>query len=207
MHYSNVTLLIFSRAPTPGDCKTRLIPELGPHGAAQLHSKLTLHTLDTFLQPPVCQTQLWCAPDDNHPFFKQCRNNYALTLHHQPAGDLGAKMAFAVQCSLKHKPHVVIIGTDCPALTTRHLQEVIGDLENGYDASIIPADDGGYVLIGLNKFDDFLFNGIKWGSNQVMDQTTRRLNHLGWIWRAHMPLWDVDRAADITRMNQAGFLL
>jgi len=114
-------------------------------------------------------------------------------------------MAYAMQQSLDSCARAIIIGTDCTELTSSHIKNIINDLKNGYEASLIPAFDGGYVLIGLRQFDESLFTQIDWGSGSVMSQTTERLNNLGWNWKEHPCLNDVDRKEDVERLINAGF--
>ena len=40
-----VRVVAFARFPTPGEAKTRLIPALGPDGAAAMHRRLGERTL------------------------------------------------------------------------------------------------------------------------------------------------------------------
>jgi glycosyltransferase A (GT-A) superfamily protein (DUF2064 family) len=94
----------------------------------------------------------------------------------------------------------LIIGTDCPALTPAHLQQAAAALSEN-DAVLIPAEDGGYVLIGLRQPAPAVFAEIAWGSAQVLASTRQRLRHLGYSWHELPTLWDVDEAADLTRLS------
>ena len=93
-------------------------------------------------------------------------------------------------------PRVIIIGADCPALTAGDLQHAAND----YDAVLIPAKDGGYVLIGLRWWDARLFTDIAWGTDQVMAATRARLSALTWRWHELPTAWDIDRPADFERL-------
>jgi glycosyltransferase A (GT-A) superfamily protein (DUF2064 family) len=93
-----------------------------------------------------------------------------------------------------------LIGSDCPALAPRHLRRADKALRGGADAVLAPAEDGGYVLIGLSRFDRRLFDGIAWGSAKVLEETRARLRALGWRWQELETLWDVDRPADYRRL-------
>ena len=68
------------------------------------------------------------------------------------------------------------------------------------DAVFIPAEDGGYVLVGLRRPQPRLFAGVEWGSERVMVQTRQRLSELALSWVELPPLWDVDRPADLARL-------
>jgi glycosyltransferase A (GT-A) superfamily protein (DUF2064 family) len=95
---------------------------------------------------------------------------------------------------------VLLIGTDCPALTPQHLRAAAGALAGGDDAVVLPAEDGGYVLVGVRAPHPGLFEGIAWGGEQVMAQTRVRLRALGLRWSEPVTLWDVDRPDDLDRL-------
>lgn len=69
-----------------------------------------------------------------------------------------------------------------------------------HDAVTFPAEDGGYVLIGIKIPSSELFDDIEWGSERVMVQTRQRLAALGWRWSEPMTLWDVDHPGDLERL-------
>ncbi len=98
----------------------------------------------------------------------------------------------------------LLMGTDCPSLTADDLQESAEVLRRGVDAVIGPAEDGGYVLIGLRRHTPELFTGIPWGTGAVLPRTRERLSGLGWKWHELSEQWDVDRPEDIERLKQEG---
>jgi len=69
------------------------------------------------------------------------------------------------------------------------------------DAVFVPAEDGGYALIGLNHPERSLFEDIPWGSGAVMSRTRDALRRVGLRWTELDPLWDVDRPEDLPRLN------
>ena len=94
----------------------------------------------------------------------------------------------------------LVIGTDCPALGPAHLQAAAAALA-AYQAVVIPAEEGGYVLIGMRQPSRRVFAGINWGSAKVMTQTRKRLLETGWQWSELPSLWDVDREEDFERLG------
>ena len=114
----------------------------------------------------------------------------------------------AFRAALSHSGYdtALLIGTDCPALAPAHLQLASNALRNGDDAVFVPTEDGGYALIGLRRYDPWLFQDIAWGSETVMTQTRERLNALGWRWSELQTLWDVDRPPDYQRLLANGML-
>jgi hypothetical protein len=199
-------VIVFAKAPQPGTVKTRLIPLLGAEGAAALHVKLVRRTLDTLRAASLKDAQLHCTPGTDDPFFWFCSGHYGVTLHDQAAGDLGERMRVALENALADHALALLVGTDCPALTARHLRQADRALRDGADAVFAPCEDGGYALIGLRRVDAMLFDGIAWGSVSVMTETRARLKQLGWAGSELELLWDVDRPEDYERLMDSGLL-
>jgi len=199
-----VEVAVFARAPEPGCAKTRLLPALGSVGAARLQRRLTLHALSLAHVAAIGAVTLWAAPDCRHRFFRALQARSGVDLRSQIDGDLGARMAAVFAA---HGGPLLLIGSDCPALSVADLAAAATALrETGKDAAeavFIPAEDGGYVLVGLRRPQPRLFSDIDWGSKQVMAQTRERLGDLGLRWRELPALWDVDRPEDLARL--AGF--
>jgi len=195
-------LLVFAKAPAPGLAKTRLIPLLGAEGAACLQARLTRRALNTALAADIGDVVLCCAPDAGHPFFAALGAELGVTLRSQCGGDLGAKMSQAAAAALAEARHALILGTDCPLLTPAHLRQALASLRGGRDAVLIPAEDGGYVLLGLARTAPALFDGVRWGGGQVLAQTCERLDRLGWRFATLAALPDLDRPGDCLALRQ-----
>lgn len=206
MSATDTAVIIFAKAPRPGEVKTRLIPLLGAQGAASLHAKLAGHALETARAASFGRIELHCAPDTEDPYFRFCADRFGVCLQQQSSGDLGARMHFALESALATHARVLLVGSDCPALSARHLQHAERTLRDGADAVFVPCEDGGYALIGATRTDARLFDGIAWGDDSVMADTRARLQLLGWIWRELETLWDVDRPADYQRLMDSGLL-
>jgi uncharacterized protein len=194
----DVQIAVLAKAPVPGWAKTRLIPELGASGAARLQRQLTLRTLRTAAAAQVGPVTLWCAPDAQQRFFRALRKLAAVDCLDQPDGDLGMRMHTAF---LHHCPRgpLLLIGTDCPALNPGHLRDAAHALREGFDAVFQPAEDGGYVLVGLRRPQPELFSDMRWGADDVMAQTRARARALQV--RELETLWDVDVPADLPRLR------
>ncbi len=164
-------LIIFGRYPVPGQTKTRLIPALGPVGAADLQRKLTERTLKkirAFASHPSVELEFCFEGGSEHKIRRWL--GHVEVYSQQGPGDLGMRMhsaflrAFESGCR-----RVILIGTDIPVLAPCHLEQAFDSLIK-HDLVLGPTYDGGYWLIGLNRTAD-LFHGINWSTGTVFDQT------------------------------------
>ena len=196
---SPVAVAILAKAPIPGLVKTRLIPAIGAHAAAVLQERLTERAITTALAAKVGPVTLWCSPDATHSTFLKLVMQQRITLRRQPEGDLGARMLAATAAS---SSPVLVIGTDCPALTELHLRGAASALREGNDVIIIPAEDGGYVLIGTRTAQPALFVDIAWGTKTVLAETRARVIDNRLVLAERPPLWDVDTESDLARLER-----
>lgn len=197
--YPETVLLIFCKAPVAGQVKTRLIPALTAEQAAQLHIELSLNTLQRATQQPLCPVQLWCTPSINHEFFSSAAHQYPITLHQQQGEDLGARMNHALCTALKEYKRAILLGCDCPSLTPQDLAAAITALNTQTAAVLAPAEDGGYVLIGLNRPHPELFTNMAWGNPQLMTATRARCQQHQIAYAELTTQWDVDTPIDLAR--------
>ncbi len=186
----------------PGYVKTRLIPALGAEGAASLYTGLLKQTVESVVAADLAPVQLWCAPDSANAFFQRLASQYDLLLCDQSGTGLGERMHHAAGLALKASDAVLLMGADCPLLSGVHLAQALQWLMDGEDAVLGPAEDGGYVLLGLRQNSAALFEEMPWGSDQVLELTRRRLAGLGWRWQELEPLWDLDRPVDFERWRR-----
>lgn len=182
-------LVLFARYPTPGRAKTRLIPSLGPEGAAALHRELTERTLNVMRATglpievrttgaPTTAFQRWlgdvrCVP--------------------QGRGHLGARMGRAAATA-----PAILVGADIPDLSAPHLIAAVQALKRA-PVVIGPAEDGGYYLIGVREPMPWLFAPMAWGTESVRAETLARLARRGVEAELLDPLFDLDTPDDLTR--------
>jgi uncharacterized protein len=200
MHFPGARILIFAKAPESGRVKTRLIPALGPQGAADLHARLLADTVARLAPAGPAPVELWCAPDPARVPFAELANRYLLPLYAQRGADLGERMFDAAADALARSGAVVLVGTDCPPLGKAYLMRALAVLQ-GADAVLGPAEDGGYVLLGLKQAAPELFSDIPWGTDRVAAITRDRMDALGWEWAELPALWDLDRPDDLVRFE------
>lgn len=197
--FPDSVLLIFCKAPIAGQVKTRLQPALTAEQAAVAHRQLTAGTLERAFQQPLCPVMLCCAPDVDHAFFRQCAAKYPLQVTDQRGNDLGERMHNAFVAALLRYRQAILIGCDCASMTADDLRQALVALQSGKDVVIAPAEDGGYVLIGLNAVRPILFSDMPWGSDRVMAETRRRINKAGLNLHELAQQWDVDTIEDWRR--------
>jgi len=196
-------LIVFTRYPETGTTKTRLIPLLGAKGAADLHRKMTEHTLAKLkrystlnaLTIEICYDggnehlmKTWLGPD--------------LDYQPQGIGHLGLRMKRAFENAFgSGADAAVLIGTDIPDITDTVIQTAFDTLEQK-NMAIGPAKDGGYYLIGLQSGSlssamDTLFSGITWGRRDVLGKTLDVAKDLGLTFSLLDELEDVDQPEDL----------
>jgi len=196
-----IAVAVLAKAPIAGFAKTRLIPVLGADGAALLQARLVERAAATACAAAIGPVTLWTTPDVSHPAFQALGTHLRLALARQVDGDLGARMLAAVAAA---NGPALVIGADCPALGADHLRAAADILRGGANAVVVPADDGGYALIGLRRAEPALFSDMRWSTPDVMEETRRRLRQLGLSWQEPFTLWDVDLPDDLKRLREIG---
>lgn len=196
---------MLAKAPLPGYAKSRLIPALGAEGAAKLQRAFTKNAVGTAIAANLGPVTLWCTPHPQHRLFRALRRLHGIQTFVQASGDLGARMHLAFRLHCATGP-LLLTGTDCPALRPNHLRLAAAALLAGNDAVFVPAEDGGYALVGLRQPQPALFMGMTWSTESVMEVTLQRSASLGLKVHLLEPLWDVDAPADLERLERLSFL-
>ncbi len=194
--YPTARLLIFTKAPVPGEVKTRLIPALGAEGAARLQVELTRRFVEMLMRERICPLELWVAQDTHHPLFQDLKDRHGIDIYRQQGDDLGERMLHASVQAAGRADRQLLVGTDCPDLTADLLAHALDGLEHR-DAVLNSALDGGYVLLGLRDPAPFLFHTMPWGTDRVAGITRERMHALAWQWEELPPLRDLDRPEDL----------
>ena len=147
----------------------------------------------------LCPVQLWCTPSTDHAFFAALAQTWPVILQQQKGNDLGERMNNAFCQALNSYSRALIIGCDCPSLTEQDLEEALTALTHSRCCVLAPAEDGGYVLIGLNQPHPELFDNMPWGTERVLEQTRARIKHYHLHHHELKEQWDVDTPTDLTR--------
>jgi rSAM/selenodomain-associated transferase 1 len=186
-------IVIFAKAPVAGRVKTRLIPALGAEGAARLARAMLARVLGEALASGLA-VELCGDPDPRG--WGALLPEGAPILTPQGEGDLGRRLARAAARVTAGGEAILLVGGDCPELDRQRLRAAAEALD-AHDAVIHPARDGGYVLLGLRRFDPAPFEGIAWSTPTVAEATVARIRALGWTLDARETLRDVDEVADL----------
>jgi len=193
-------LIVFTRYPTPGVAKTRLIPVLGPQGAADVQRRMTEHVLREALK---VQRRMGAAVEvrfagGSVALMRQWLG-HEVDCRVQEGADLGERMARAfADAFAEGARRAAIVGSDCPSVTAEILHQALDALERG-DLVLGPAADGGYYLVGLHRPAPGLFAGMPWGDGSVLDLTLARARERGLRPERLPQLHDVDEPADLAR--------
>jgi rSAM/selenodomain-associated transferase 2/rSAM/selenodomain-associated transferase 1 len=200
---SRERLVVFTRYPEPRATKTRLIPLLGPKGAAGLQRLMTEHILRQAAKLRSCR-RLSVEVRYEGGSRRLMRRWLGPGLHYrlQEGGDLGKRMELAFKDAFAEGAEAcIVIGSDCPGITQELLEDAFDQLAQN-DLVLGPAADGGYYLIGLRNevagpTVSRLFTGITWGTGEVLTQTLKTARGLGLRVAKLELLRDVDRPEDL----------
>lgn len=186
-------LILFIKNPIPGKTKTRLAADVGDEMALKMYHRLTNWTREQAEGLQGIHRYLWYSSsiteNDAWPAAK-------FDKHLQQGDGLGARMETAFeQAFAAGHTRVIIIGSDCPGITTEYLEEAFSALENN-DVVIGPALDGGYTLLGMKQLHPTLFRDMSWSTDSVLPDTITRAGEAGLSVHQLTPLSDVDYIED-----------
>ncbi len=204
-------LMVFAKAPIPGQVKTRLCPPLTQDEAATVHGSFVLDTLER-TKAAVARLKLHadrylaCAPSSAHVFFKIMQERQHVSLLDQEGPDLGARMHRAFETLFdRGYQRVVVVGTDVPSLPLEYYEQAFALLEQ-HDVVLGPAMDGGYYMIGLKQAAPALFQDVPWSTARVLAITCEKAKGLGLV-IGFLPEWrDIDTIEDLRLLIEASLL-
>lgn len=182
-------LIIFVRKPELGKVKTRLAAQVGDEKALEIYKKLLAHTI-SIAKKSNAEIFIFSTDisDDNWNGFN---------LEKQIDGNLGEKMSNAFQTLFENKySEVIIIGSDCPALTEVHINKA-AELLDSSDLVIGPAKDGGYYLLGMKNYHPEIFENKNWSTSTILKETIDSAVSLGLKYNLLEELTDVDQKEDL----------
>jgi hypothetical protein len=205
-------LIIFTRYPEAGTTKTRMIPELGAEGAAELQRQMTEHIRTRVAELRKLhnlRVEIRYAGGSQKLMTEWLGSGFSYC--HQGSGDIGLRMGRALQDAFGQGcESVVIIGSDIPHITINIMQKAFEAL-NLKDLVLGPAADGGYYLIGARRksfrhWNPQLFSQVNWSTDSVLPQTLGIAQKLGLNYSLLDTLRDVDRPEDLSVWHDASGL-
>jgi rSAM/selenodomain-associated transferase 1 len=201
-----VRIVIFAKAPVPGQVKTRLIPALGAVGAAKLAARMLDLALKQAIEAAIGPVALCMSPASGAAEWAGTALPAGIETSDQGGGDLGERMARAARRVIANGEAALLIGTDCPGVNAACLRLAAAHLAE-HDAVLHRAEDGGYPLLGLRAFDASLFDAMPWSTPAVANLTQERLTALGWrVWMGET-LRDIDEPGDLACLPETLLLV
>ncbi len=194
-------LILFARAPVPGQAKTRLQPDCTPAQAAEVAAFLIRATVELATANWPGEVWLYATPDAEHPLLRELAGTHGVRLGVQRGADLGERMANALRDGLGLHGAAAVMGCDVPHCPWHVLDQANDWLARGRNV-LGPTEDGGYYFIGLARDAPELFTDIPWGTLLVLERTRERAQALEIEFEMLPALTDIDTVADLWRAAQ-----
>lgn len=196
-------LIIFGKLPLPGHCKSRLTKQVGAEASAGVYARLLFATagcLSRLAQTGIT-VELSVATAQGRAYFGEAFPELSVT--EQSEGDLGERMRTTVERAFDAGvTEVVLVGSDIPDMSIDVVMRAFNALER-VDLVLAPANDGGYVLIGMRSQTHPVFDGIDWGRSDVLAKTIAQADRLGISREMLEPLGDLDTEPDLRAWQAA----
>ena len=196
------TLILFTRVPKAGQAKTRLIPALGEHGAAEFQWRLLARLLGELrhgAEQGLWRLRVYYCGTEGFERLRSMAGKGVVFVEQADNADLGARMRAALERELgAGAPAVGLMGSDLPEATASVVAEALGLLEDpAVDVSLCPVEDGGYWFVGLKLPFPQLFEGTVYGGASVFEDALAACAAHGRAVAAGPRLHDVDTPEDL----------
>jgi rSAM/selenodomain-associated transferase 1 len=188
-------LILFAKDPVAGQVKTRLSSLLDNSTTLSLYHHFLRDSIEKVCSVAEVDRFIGIASDPQTSYFGDVSRSHSVQLFVQEGDNLGDRMRRAFEDRFKEGyERVVIIGADSPTLPTAYIEQA---LQSQKEVVIGPSTDGGYYLIGMQGKVTDVFEGVSWGTDQVLSETLNALKDQ----RAEaelLPVWyDVDLPEDL----------
>jgi uncharacterized protein len=218
-------LAVMTKAPRPGEVKTRLVPPLTHDEAAQLNSSF-LRDIAAAISAAIGETARSCSrrtmdgaagrqaateriargigvytPQGTEAAYENILPEEFFLIA-QRGHNFGDRLIFAAEDLFKVGfASVCLINSDSPTVPAENFSQAIELLQFPGDRIVLgPSDDGGYYLIGLKKLHRAMFERIDWSTERVLDQTLQRAAQIGVEAKLLPAGYDVDDWATLERL-------
>lgn len=198
-------ILLFLKAPVPGQVKTRLAAEIGAQAATGVYEMLVQSQLQRL--PREYSLEIHFAPADAASHFAKWLGD-TLNYFPQVEGDLGDRLKHAVNAAFgRGAHHVICIGADCPSLRPIHFDQAREKLHSGqHDVVLGPSTDGGYYLIALRQPSDALFDHVRWSTAHTLEDTVLKARNAALNVATLETMADIDDIEDLRSAIRSGYL-
>jgi hypothetical protein len=197
-------LAVMTKAPQPGQVKTRLTPPLTPNEAAELNKSFLVDTAAAISRAaqtsPACGVAVYTPSDAASAYVDLLPADFILLP--QRGESFGDRLYFAAMDLFKCGfASVCLIDSDSPTVPAESFATAVKLLIADTDRLVLgPCEDGGYYLIGINKLHRELFEGIDWSTERVLEQTRQRASEIGIEPKLLSLGYDVDDHAALQRL-------
>ncbi len=196
-HQNKITrVMVFTKEPKPNFVKTRLSPPLTPSQSAEFAESLLIEALDKIstIRGKIKKILCYCPPS-GYKYFKEFSNSWKI--QEQKGKNLGERLSNAIADNFKKNPSpLIVIGSDSPTLPVFFLEMAISALKKRR-VTIGPAVDGGFYLIGFDRFYPDILKNIRWSSRYTFSDVIANLHRLK-IDPYILPRWyDIDNIPDL----------
>lgn len=199
-------LIVFFKQPKSGQVKTRLTPFLTSEQAARLYECFVLDTFEKLAAQSFEVVGFVSGELDEKGKIQTLLNQRQFKVVQQSGEGLGERMSNAFHyCFEAGFQRVSIIGTDSPDLPRFMIEKAFETLASSIATTCISgADDGGYVLLGMNRFLPEVFEGVEYSSSETYSQTVRRIREAKCACIELEKWYDVDEPDDLRRLIKTG---
>lgn len=192
--------MVYAKSPLDGKVKTRLAKGSNTRFATQAYKRLMASTAAALAYLP--NVTLAISPNLRHGYPNQLAKQFGLKTKAQPQGNLGQRMGKTMKQAASP---CIIIGTDCPALTVKHIQAATQALQTA-DVYLLPALDGGYALVACNHYYPAIFRQVSWSTPRLLKQTLRQARAAGLMVAIGPAVSDVDQYTDWKKARKLGLV-
>ncbi len=195
------SLIVFVKNPIAGKVKTRLAAKAGHQKAVEVYCELLQHTKNITIE--------WLHQNSLDydkrvvVYYGDFINNNDLwtsdffSKKSQPdVPDLGGRMRAAFEAEFTEADRVVVIGSDCLDIKSKHLKEAFEHLAKA-EVVIGPANDGGYYLLGMSQLHPYLFENKPWSQAHLLEETLADLKKYKSNRATRLPYYLLETLSDI----------
>ena len=192
--------MLMAKSPVPGQVKTRFVPHVSAKTAAQIALEMLQDSVEKAVHHWPGVVQLLASPDANHPDLVELAKHYDLQIRVQSGGDLGQKMAQAIDTTLKNATAGAVMGCDIPDVTPAILTLAYNRLLEGHNV-MGPSADGGFYFAGFTQFQSDVFDNVHWSTDTVFKIVSARLRACNLPAQVLLPcLSDIDHWSDFVEL-------